>query len=91
MIKNINLYVLSSYFTFMFFSPAYAYLDPGTFSIVLQSILAAIAGVAATYRMWVYKFKNLLNKIKNKKIIILKNNKYISKTIIFELFNYKKE
>ena len=51
MIKHIRLYILSCYFIFIFFSPAYAYLDPGTFSIVLQSILAAIAGIAATYQI----------------------------------------
>ena len=66
MIKYIRLYLLSCYFIFIFFSPAYAYLDPGTFSIVLQSILAAIAGVAATYKMWAYRLKNLLNKLKKR-------------------------
>ena len=66
MIKHIRLYILSCYFIFIFFSPAYAYLDPGTFSIVLQSILAAIAGIAATYKMWAYKLKNLSNKLKKK-------------------------
>jgi len=63
---NKKLYLLTCYFTFIFSSPAHAYLDPGTFSIILQSILAAVAGIAATYKLWVYKFKNLLNKIKSK-------------------------
>ena len=64
--KNNKLYIITFYFTFIFYSPAHAYLDPGTFSIVLQSILAAIAGVAATYKMWIYKLKNLLNKLKKR-------------------------
>ena len=64
MIKYIRLYLLSCYFIFIFFSPAYAYLDPGTFSIVLQSILAAIAGVGATYRLWIFKVKNFFKKKK---------------------------
>tara|TARA_B110000483_G_C17716016_1_gene359048 strand:- start:264 stop:425 length:162 start_codon:yes stop_codon:yes gene_type:complete len=46
----------------MFFSPAYAYLDPGTFSIILQSILATIAGIGATYRLWISKVKNFFKK-----------------------------
>jgi len=49
----------------MFFSPAHAYLDPGTVSIVLQSILAAIAGVGATYRLWIFKVKNFFKKKKD--------------------------
>ena len=64
--KNIKLYILSYFFTFIFFSPAHAYLDPGTVNIVLQGILAAMAGVAATYKMWAYRLKNLLNKLKKK-------------------------
>jgi len=66
MIKNLRLFILSFYFILIFFSPAYAYLDPGTFSIILQSILAAIAGIAATYKMWVYKLKNLMTKLTKK-------------------------
>ena len=60
--KHVKLYILSYYFTFMFFSPAYAYLDPGTFSIILQSILATIAGIGATYRLWISKVKNFFKK-----------------------------
>jgi len=62
MIKIIKLHIFLLYFTFIFYSPAYAYLDPGTFSIVLQSILAAIAGVGATYRLWIFKVKNFFKK-----------------------------
>ena len=63
MIKNIKLTILSLYFTFILFSPAYAYLDPGTINIVLQTILAAIAGVIATYRLWLLKLQIFLSKI----------------------------
>ena len=62
--KNIKLYILTYFFTFIFFSPAHAYLDPGTTSIILQSILAAIAGVGATYRLWIFKVKNFFKKEK---------------------------
>ena len=66
MIKYIKLPALSLYFTFIFFSPAYAYLDPGTFNIILQSIIAFIAGVGATYRMWIFRIKNIFKKKKKK-------------------------
>ncbi len=60
----IKLYILSFYFTLIFYSPAHAYLDPGSISILLQSILAAIAGVGATYRLWISKVKNFFRKKK---------------------------
>tara|TARA_B100000787_G_scaffold170093_1_gene163949 strand:- start:1859 stop:1999 length:141 start_codon:yes stop_codon:yes gene_type:complete len=41
-------------------------LDPGTGSIVLQAILAAIAGVTVTYRLWLFKLKNFFEKIKKR-------------------------
>ena len=59
------------YFIFVFFSPAYAYIDPGSVSIFLQTILAGIAGIFATYRLWIFKIKNFFKK--KKKIQI---NKY---------------
>ncbi len=60
----IKLYILSFYFTLIFYSPAHAYLGPGSISILLQSILAAIAGVGATYRLWISKVKNFFRKKK---------------------------
>jgi ABC-type uncharacterized transport system permease subunit len=63
--RNSLIYIIS--FNFIFYSSAHAYLDPGTINIVLQSILAAIAGIAATYKIWLYKLKNILVKL-NKKI-----------------------
>ena len=46
---------------------AYAYLDPGSISLAVQGILAAIAGLAATYRLWIFKFKEFFSKLKPKK------------------------
>lgn len=37
--------------------PTYAYLDPGTGSIILQAIIASIAFGLATMRMWWYRIK----------------------------------
>ena len=64
--KNINLYVLTFYFTFIFFSPAHAYLDPGIFNVLLQAILAVIAGIGATYRLWIYKIKSIFKRKEKK-------------------------
>ncbi len=62
--KKFNFFVVSFYFYCILFSPAYAYLDPGSFSILLQTILAAIAGIGATYRLWISKLKNFFKKKK---------------------------
>ena len=53
----IFLYLLSS------ITKAHAYLDPGTGSIILQAILAFIAGAAATFSLWWINFKTFIKKI----------------------------
>ena len=40
-------------------SPAYAYLDPGTGSIIFQMAIAVFLGVAATGKLWWQKLKGL--------------------------------
>lgn len=64
MSKFIKLSLLVALFNFIFYSSAYAYLDPGTFNIILQSIIAFIAAVGATYRLWLFRIKNFFKKIK---------------------------
>ena len=44
-------------------SPAYAYLDPGTGSILLQGLLAAIAGATAALGLYWQRIKCLLSSI----------------------------
>ena len=44
-------------------SNANAYIDPGTGSIILQAILAFIAGAAATVSLWWGNFKIFIKKI----------------------------
>ena len=56
--------------TFIFFVPsanAYAYLDPGTGSMILQALLGVLAAVGAYITLYWRKFKNLINKIFQKK------------------------
>ena len=65
--KNILINVVLLYFTFILTTPAYAYIDPGTVSILLQTILAAIAGIGATYRLWIFKVKSFFKKKKDTK------------------------
>ncbi|WP_243974603.1 hypothetical protein ACBZ91_09510 [Vibrio natriegens] len=41
--------------------PAYAYLDPGTGSVILQVIIATVVAGLATMRLWWYKLLNLFS------------------------------
>ena len=46
---------------------AYAYLDPGNASLIIQTILAFIAGLVVTAKMWYYQTVNFFKKIFKKK------------------------
>lgn len=50
----------------IFVEPAYAYLDPGTGSILLQGLIAAIAGTMVTGGMYWRKIKNIFSSNKEK-------------------------
>jgi len=61
-------------FLFLFLpNYSFAYLDPGSISLALQAVIAAIAGLAATSKMWFYKVKALILKSKKQKDEISKN------------------
>ena len=45
---------------YFFSSSAHAYLDPGSVSLVLQSVVAAIAGAALFWKHWFYRLRDLL-------------------------------
>ncbi len=64
--KTINQTILILYIILLP-SNAYAYLDPGTGSIILQAILGFIAAAIATISVYWTKFKMLMSKIFKKK------------------------
>ena len=51
----------------IFPTKAFAYLDPGTGSIILQAILGFIAATVASVSIYWAKFKSLISKLFNKK------------------------
>ena len=61
-----NIFLINVLFLLAYETNAYAYLDPGTGSIILQAILGLIATVGATvtfyWRKIKVKFKDLFNK-----------------------------
>ena len=47
----------------MYSAPSYAYLDPGTGSIILQSILAGIAVAMGVLRIYWHRFKAFVSSL----------------------------
>lgn len=60
---------LSFVIYFILINKSYAYIDPGTGSMILQAILGFIAAALATLSFYWSKFKTFINKLfkKNKK------------------------
>ena len=58
--------ILTTYF-FLISTEAYAYLDPGTGSIIIQAILGTIAAFFTSLAIYWEKVKNFLKKLKKKK------------------------
>ena len=48
-------------------SNAYAYLDPGTGSIIIQALLGILAAGVTTVSIYWTKFKSIISKLFNKK------------------------
>jgi len=65
--KYFKLLFLSMLFYSLNLRSAFAYLDPGTGSVILQAIIAAIATASATIAFYWRKFKLLFKKIFGKK------------------------
>ena len=63
-------------FLFAYSNIANAYLDPGSISLVLQGILAVIAGAIATGKYW---FRRFISLFKKKEITIKDTEKKDSK------------
>ena len=48
-------------------SPAWAYLDPGSVSLWLQGVIAAVAAVTVTSRYWWFNIKEKIKKFLTRK------------------------
>ena len=58
-LESFRYFAYATLFCIIFTKPAYAYIDPGTVSIVVQAVVAGVAGAAATFRYWISWVKNL--------------------------------
>lgn len=57
---------LAGVFIFAFSQPAYAYVDPGSLSIVVTAILGAVAAIGYTTRLYWNRVKAFLTRFKAK-------------------------
>jgi len=64
--KNIKIVlVFCTLFIVLTSQKAYAYLDPGTGSMIVQIIIASICGLVCTTKMWFNKVLNIFRKKEN--------------------------
>ena len=63
----IRLSIIATLFYFTFHNQLYAYLDPGTGSIIIQAILGFIAAAGATITVYWKKFKEFFKRYLNRK------------------------
>ena len=62
--KKINFVLLICLFLIIFPRNSFAYLDPGTGSIILQALLGALAAIGASISIYWSKFKNFFKRKK---------------------------
>ena len=65
--QKINKLIIVFLFNFLFSTNAYAYIDPGSGSIILQAIIAAFAGAGTAITIYWKKVKLFFSKIFKKK------------------------
>lgn len=64
--KSITVILGILFATSFFISDAYAYLDPGTGSVVIQAIIGALVGVVITLKIYWFKLKEKLSRVSKK-------------------------
>lgn len=64
--KSIIVFLVLFFITGFFISDAYAYLDPGTGSVVLQALIGVLVGVVITVKIYWYKLKEKILGISKK-------------------------
>jgi multisubunit Na+/H+ antiporter MnhB subunit len=60
-------YLLAIFLLFLFSAPVYAYLDPGTGSILIQGLIGGVAAVLSFLSIYWHKVKAFFGKNKSKK------------------------
>ena len=80
-LRDIRLIILLTIFVIsgFYFQNAYAYIDPGSGSVVIQMIVGALVGIGITLKLYWYKFKEKILRITKKDDKLCSNEKALSK------------
>jgi len=62
----VNKFLFIAFLFTLISSPAYAYLDPGTFTIIGTGIASVVAAIAGFFNNIKIKFKKILSNLRNK-------------------------
>ena len=61
-------FLITSLFSVALILPAYAYLDPGTGTMIVQAVVGAFAVAGAALSIYWRRFKSLFSRHKDKKV-----------------------
>jgi len=64
--RKLGLASITLLFLGFIISDAYAYIDPGSGSIIIQALIGVLVGVAITLKVYWYKFKEKITSISKK-------------------------
>jgi len=62
-LKSYTIILVLLFSTGYFISDAYAYLDPGTGSIIIQALIGALVGIGITLKIYWQKFKEIFSRV----------------------------
>lgn len=66
--KNKGMVLLTLIAIMLFFTPtAYAYLDPGTGSVILQALAAGVLAIGVGWRLFMKRIKNFFRRDRSNK------------------------
>ena len=64
--KSYTIILVILFFTGFSISDAYAYLDPGTGSIIIQSLIGVFVGIAIAFKIYWFKIKEKFSNLSKK-------------------------
>ena len=64
--KELAVILISIFLVFILVNQSYAYIDPGTGSMLVQAVLAAIAAVSVSIGIFWHRIRSFLNRLFNR-------------------------
>jgi len=64
--KELAVILMSIFLVLIFVNQSYAYIDPGTGSMLVQAVLAAIAAVSVSIGIFWHQIRSFLNRLFNR-------------------------